>query len=93
MDRIAAWSELDRAELMREAGIARGLPPEIVEKDYWVCWTLDRLFRSPETGRKLLFKGGTSLSKVFDLIERFSEDVDLILDWREVTQDDPTATR
>jgi len=79
---------------MRHAAeLHEGMAPEVIEKDFWVCWTLGRLFGSPETGKKLLFKGGTSLSKVFGLIERFSEDVDLILDWREVTQDDPTATR
>lgn len=93
MDRVASWSEKDRADLMREAGAIRKLPPEVVEKDFWVCWTLDRLFSSPVIAPKILFKGGTSLSKVFGLIERFSEDVDLILDWREVTKDDPKARR
>ncbi|MBU4212632.1 MAG: nucleotidyl transferase AbiEii/AbiGii toxin family protein, partial [Verrucomicrobia bacterium] len=43
--------------------------------------------------RKILFKGGTSLSKVFRLIERFSEDIDLVLDWTEVTQENPRAAR
>lgn len=43
--------------------------------------------------RKILFKGGTSLSKVFRLIERFSEDIDLILDWKEITQENPQAAR
>jgi len=69
------------------------MPVESVEKDFWVCWVLDRLFRSPCLSRKVLFKGGTSLSKVFGLIERFSEDVDLILDWREVTTDEPMDDR
>jgi hypothetical protein len=49
-----------------------------VEKDFWVCWTLDALFnRLPEGGPRLLFKGGTSLSKGYGLISRFSEDVDV----------------
>ena len=52
-----------------------------------------QLFGSPDMSRKILFKGGTSLSKVFGLIERFSEDVDLILDWSEVTAEDPEAKR
>ena len=84
----------ERTALIRLAAEnSEGMAPEVIEKDFWVCWTLGRLFGSPETAKKLLFKGGTSLSKVFGLIERFSEDVDLILDWREVTQDDPTAAR
>jgi predicted nucleotidyltransferase component of viral defense system len=49
-----------------------------VEKDFWVCWTLDVLFNKLETGSpRLLFKGGTSLSKGYALIERFSEDIDI----------------
>jgi hypothetical protein len=53
------------------------LAPVILEKDYWVCKTLDALFALPEIGRHLVFKGGTSLSKVYGLIDRFSEDVDV----------------
>ena len=93
MDRIARRSKSDRADLIREAGAIKHMAPEVVEKDFWVCWTLDRLFGSQEMARKILFKGGTSLSKVFGLIERFSEDIDLILDWNEVTQEDPRAER
>jgi predicted nucleotidyltransferase component of viral defense system len=51
--------------------------PAVVEKDFWVTWVLDRLFQQPELARLLMFKGGTSLSKVYRLIERFSEDIDL----------------
>jgi hypothetical protein len=50
-----------------------------VEKDYWVCWTLDKLFRLPKWGKHLTFKGGTSLSKGWKLIERFSEDIDIVI--------------
>jgi hypothetical protein len=56
--------------------------PAIVEKDFWVCWILKRLFSEPELQGQMVFKGGTSLSKVYGLIDRFSEDIDLILDWR-----------
>ncbi|MBI4327918.1 MAG: nucleotidyl transferase AbiEii/AbiGii toxin family protein [Chloroflexi bacterium] len=49
----------------------------MVEKDFWVSWTLAVLFAHPEFGGQLVFKGGTSLSKVFRVIERFSEDIDL----------------
>lgn len=93
MELIATWSAADRAELIREASALKQIPTEVMEKDFWVCWVLNRLFRSPSMSRKILFKGGTSLSKVFGLIKRFSEDVDLILDWREVTHEDPAQAR
>ncbi len=49
-----------------------------VEKDFWMCWTLDVLYhRLPPGGPRLLFKGGTSLSKAYGLISRFSEDIDV----------------
>jgi len=51
-----------------------------VEKDFWVCWTLRELFSLADTGRHLTFKGGTSLSKAWNLIKRFSEDIDLVVD-------------
>jgi len=51
-----------------------------VEKDFWVCWTLRELFALPGIGEHLTFKGGTSLSKAWQLIKRFSEDIDLIVD-------------
>jgi hypothetical protein len=55
-----------------------GTASQNIEKDFWVCWTLDALFNGlKEGGPRLLFKGGTSLSKGFDLIKRFSEDIDV----------------
>ncbi len=55
-----------------------GTTSQNVEKDFWVCWTLDALFHGlPDGGPRLLFKGGTSLSKGFGLISRFSEDIDV----------------
>ena len=51
--------------------------PEIVQKDFWVCWTLKRLFQLPDLKDSLIFKGGTSLSKVYNLIKIFSEDIDI----------------
>ena len=51
--------------------------PVIVEKDFWVCWLLGRIFASAGLGGQCVFKGGTSLSKVFAAIDRFSEDIDL----------------
>lgn len=53
----------------------------IVEKDLWVCVILNYLFSKFKYRESIVFKGGTSLSKVYQLIERFSEDIDLALDW------------
>ena len=57
-----------------------GLQAVSVEKDFWVCWTLRELFSMPGVREHLTFKGGTSLSKVWKFIERFSEDIDIIVD-------------
>ena len=54
--------------------------PAVVEKDVWVCWVLDVLFSIPAR-RPMVFKGGTSLSKVFNLIKRFSEDIDISINF------------
>jgi Nucleotidyl transferase AbiEii toxin, Type IV TA system len=67
----------ERSLIIRETAARRGLPPVMVEKDFWVSWVLGVLFAHPEFGKQLVFKGGTSLSKVFGAIERFSEDIDL----------------
>ncbi len=80
MDDIARLPAADRADLFVVTSTGRGLMSEMVEKDFWVCWTLKRLFTLPDPPAGLLFKGGTSLSKVFGVIERFSEDVDLSFD-------------
>jgi len=57
-----------------------GLPPHSIEKDYWVSIILNALFSIPELKTRLTFKGGTSLAKVFHLVKRFSEDVDLVVE-------------
>lgn len=93
MDKVAALSPGERGELFSETAARRGMTPAIVEKDFWVTWTLDKLFAHQDLSRLLMFKGGTSLSKVFGLIERFSEDIDLILDWTILTGEDPEASR
>ena len=93
MEKVALLSPKDRSDLFAETATAMRTTPAIVEKDFWVVWVLGRVFAHAELARILKFKGGTSLSKVFGLIGRFSEDIDLILDWREVVQDDPEAKR
>jgi len=91
---IAALSADQRNELFALTAEKRGMGSvAVVEKDFWVCWTLKRIFEHAELSKLLIFKGGTSLSKVFGLIDRFSEDIDLILDWRVVTDVDPMADR
>jgi hypothetical protein len=64
----------------QQVDAAMGLQAFSVEKDFWVCWTLRELFWLPGIGEHLTFKGGTSLSKAWKLIERFSEDIDLVVD-------------
>jgi Nucleotidyl transferase AbiEii toxin, Type IV TA system len=81
VDKVATISAADRAALFNETGAARGLSNAIIEKDFWVCWTLKRLFGiQGESSPGLVFKGGTSLSKVYGAIRRFSEDIDLSFD-------------
>jgi len=71
----------DRRRLVcNQTGAHLNLADVAVEKDFWVCWILDKLFRLPIWGEYLTFKGGTSLSKGWKLIERFSEDIDIVID-------------
>jgi Nucleotidyl transferase AbiEii toxin, Type IV TA system len=68
----------DRLDLFLATGNRLGTPIGNVEKDFWVCWTLNALYHErPAEAPRLLFKGGTSLSKAYGLIERFSEDIDV----------------
>ena len=69
-------SETDKAEALAFAADQTGRPMHLLEKDAWVVWTLKTLFEAP-FGNKLVFKGGTSLSKAYKIINRFSEDIDL----------------
>jgi len=82
MNRVANLSQKEREEIFIIAAREIGLPEVMVEKDFWVCWTLDYLFHNSPWAKNLAFKGGTSLSKCFGIINRFSEDIDVILDWR-----------
>lgn len=75
-----ALPERDRQDVFEAAAIRLDTLPGYVEKDFWVCLVLEVLYnRMPEGHPRLLFKGGTSLSKVFALIRRFSEDIDLVV--------------
>ena len=68
----------ERRLYIEQSAILRNVSPVVLEKDFWVCCLLGILFESEFAG-SLVFKGGTSLSKVFGVIERFSEDIDLSL--------------
>ncbi len=75
---ILKASASDRRDLFLGTAQRLGTPEENIEKDFWVCWILDALFNGLGQGEpRLLFKGGTSLSKAFALISRFSEDIDI----------------
>lgn len=80
---IARLSDIEREVLFGNAAAKAGINnPVIVEKDFWVCFILDYLFHKSPWTQSFIFKGGTSLSKAYHVIERFSEDIDLIMDWR-----------
>ncbi len=82
MRKIAVIEAEEREELFRNTAAKMGVSEAVIEKDFWVCYMLDYLFHRCAWKDNLAFKGGTSLSKAYDLIKRFSEDIDLILDWR-----------
>jgi hypothetical protein len=78
---FAKQPEEERRAVFRAAGESMKVHESIIEKDFWVCWVLDYLFQDSPWKSQLIFKGGTSLSKAYGAIQRFSEDVDLIIDW------------
>jgi hypothetical protein len=68
------------------------LKPEYIEKDYWVTYALFTIFNN-EIGKDTIFKGGTALSKCYNMIERFSEDIDLVMLRREGETDSKLKTK
>lgn len=88
MREVAKLPVKDRTELFQATAIKMGMLPNVVEKDFWVCFMLDHLFHDCQYKKAFVFKGGTSLSKSYHVIERFSEDIDLILDWRKIITDE-----
>ena len=96
MSTFANLPAKERELFFRQYQQQRGIDPVIAEKDFWVCWLLARIFEQPELANTCLFKGGTSLSKVFHVIARFSEDIDLgispaSLGWNEKDLDDASG--
>jgi hypothetical protein len=99
MSTFATLPPRERELFFRQYQQRRGVDPVIAEKDFWVCWLLGRIFEQPKLANACVFKGGTSLSKVFNAIERFSEDIDLAiipasLGWSESDLDEaPSRTK
>jgi hypothetical protein len=71
-----------REQAFRATATRKEIDPFMIEKDFWVVLVLEMLFSKSKLGKHFAFKGGTSLSKAYHLIRRFSEDIDLIIDWR-----------
>jgi len=84
MDAFLKLSSGERSNYCREASqrMEKPLPPAVIEKDFWVCWMLRLLNQLPELNGNITFKGGTSLSKAWGIIERFSEDIDIAVNRR-----------
>jgi len=80
MDKFILLSDKDKRAYFEVAAADLNVMPQLVEKDFWVCWVLKILFSLPLSGSHLTFKGGTSLSKCYDVIRRFSEDVDVSIE-------------
>ena len=79
MQEFLKLSKADQKLTIEQTAARKGWVASSAEKDFWVCWTLEQLFALPELAGHLTFKGGTSLSKAWGLIDRFSEDIDLTI--------------
>ena len=79
MEKFIKLSDQERKNVIQKSAFDLGLRFDVVEKDIWVCWVLDKLFSSKEFEGRLVFKGGTCLSKAYNLIGRFSEDIDITI--------------
>jgi hypothetical protein len=76
----------ERADILNTRALDLGLRADILEKDVWVCWVLQHLFEMPAR-KRMAFKGGTSLSMVYHVVDRFSEDIDISVDCRDLLPD------
>src|SRR3989338_5984026 len=80
MDKFLLLKDADKKTYFDVAMHELGVTSQLIEKDFWVCWMLKILFSLPASGSHLTFKGGTSLSKCYNVIKRFSEDVDVSIE-------------
>jgi len=83
-DEFLKLSVDQKRSILEGAESQTGIKPSLLEKDIWICWILSKLFTLPI---RMAFKGGTSLSKCYGLIDRFSEDVDVTIDYRDLMAD------
>ncbi len=83
-DEFLKFPNEQRKAILEGAESQLGIRSNLLEKDIWICWVLNKLFTLP---KRMAFKGGTSLSKCYELIDRFSEDVDVTVDYREFMPD------
>ena len=95
MKNVLGLTLAQRRELFVAASQKLGYTAPLVEKDFWVCWTLRELFALPGARGHLIFKGGTALSKIWQAIRRFSEDVDVSLsrEWLGLARSIPNKPR
>ncbi len=93
MYNVARLNDKDRDVIFSRYAFEYGNNKSIIEKDFWVTLVLDYLFHKCVYKDYFIFKGGTSLSKCFNIINRFSEDIDLILRWDLLTDDNPNNER
>ena len=92
-EQLQEWLKLTaatRLNIFTEVAGRMGLPASAIEKDWWAVRTLQTVFQT-EIALHTVFKGGTSLSKAWNLIDRFSEDIDLALDRKYLGFDKPDA--
>ena len=80
MDKFALLPASEKVAYFEAAAADRSISPDVVEKDFWVCWVLKQIFLLEGIGSHLTFKGGTSLSKCYNAIQRFSEDIDISIE-------------
>lgn len=80
MDKFLLLKDADKKAYFDVVTHELGVTSQLIEKDFWVCWILKTLFSLPASGSHLTFKGGTSLSKCYNVIKRFSEDVDVSIE-------------
>ncbi len=80
MNKFYNINKTSKQEIFNQIALKKRIPNYVIEKDWWVVQTLNILFNYTEIGNHIIFKGGTSLSKAWNIIERFSEDIDIAVD-------------
>ena len=92
MEKFIKLNQIERKNIIQKAANDLGLRFDIVEKDIWVCYVLQKLFSNDKLKNNLIFKGGTCLSKAYDAIDRFSEDVDITINSKVLNIEESSQT-